>query len=149
VPANDTKQSLPNSLEVRQRAEDEAGGRQGRQSLSPLLALMPYILAHPRALAGMFAAIVISAGAMLVVPLGVRRMIDSGLSSTDGQFIDRYFAMMIVVGIVLAISSALRFYAVNWIGERFKRHGVLAVYPADPLAFASEVVTVVRTTKLF
>ncbi|KAB2851410.1 MAG: ATP-binding cassette domain-containing protein [Hyphomicrobiaceae bacterium] len=118
MPANDTKQSLPNSLEVKQRAEDEAGGRQGRQSLSPLLALMPYILAHPRALAGMFAAIVISAGAMLVVPLGVRRMIDSGLSSTDGQFIDRYFAMMIVVGIVLAISSALRFYAVNWIGER-------------------------------
>jgi ATP-binding cassette subfamily B protein len=99
-------------------ARENARATKKRQSLAPLAALRPYLLAHPRALAGMFAAIVVSAGAMLVVPLGVRRMIDSGFSNTDGQFIDRYFGMMMVVGVVLAVSSALRFYAVNWIGER-------------------------------
>ena len=101
-----------------ERSPDDAAAAKRRQSLAPLAALKPYLLAHPRALAGMLAAIVVSAGAMLVVPLGVRRMIDSGFSSTDGQFIDRYFGMMMVVGVVLAASSALRFYAVNWIGER-------------------------------
>ena len=59
-----------------------------------------------------------SAIAMLAVPIGVRRMIDYGFSSENTEFIDKYFAMMLVIGTVLAISSATRFYAVNWIGER-------------------------------
>ncbi|HDO52254.1 MAG TPA: ATP-binding cassette domain-containing protein, partial [Rhizobiales bacterium] len=63
-------------------------------------------------------ALLASAGAMLAVPVGVRRMIDLGFSSENPDFIDKYFGMMLVIGTVLAISSATRFYAVNWIGER-------------------------------
>src|SRR5262249_58933703 len=62
--------------------------------------------------------VVLSAGAMLTVPVAVRRMIDVGFSGRDGVFIDRYFAMLIVIGLVLAGASAARFYAVNWLGER-------------------------------
>ena len=64
------------------------------------------------------AALVLSAAAMLTVPLAVRRMIDFGFSGQDGVFIDRYFAMLIFIGLVIAAASAARFYTVNWLGER-------------------------------
>ncbi|MGE3066182.1 MAG: ABC transporter transmembrane domain-containing protein [Hyphomicrobiaceae bacterium] len=94
------------------------GGRAGTRALGPLLALKPYLLRHPAMLAAALAALVLSAAAMLVVPVAVRRMIDVGFSSGDGDFIGRYFAMLIVVGLVLAVASAARFYCVNWLGER-------------------------------
>jgi len=55
---------------------------------------------------------------MLTVPVAVRRMIDHGFSGADGVFMDLYFAMLIVIGLVLAVASAARMYAVNWLGER-------------------------------
>jgi ATP-binding cassette subfamily B protein len=64
------------------------------------------------------AAMVVSALAMLSVPLAVRRMIDFGFSGSDGGFIDRYFAVLVVIGALLAVASAARFYCVNWLGER-------------------------------
>ena len=89
-----------------------------RRELRPLFVLWPYIARH-RAMVGLaLVALVASAAAMLTVPLAVRRMIDYGFSGRDGIFIDRYFAMLIVIGLVLAVASAGRMYAVNWLGER-------------------------------
>jgi ATP-binding cassette subfamily B protein len=68
------------------------------------------------ALAGV--AMAASALAMLSVPLAVRRMIDFGFASRDGVFIDRYFGVLVLIGILLAAASAARFYFVNWLGER-------------------------------
>jgi len=89
-----------------------------RVSLRPLLALKPYVLRYPVMIALAGLALVISALAMLVVPLAVRRMIDLGFGSQDGLFMDRYFAMLVVIGLILAVASAARFYFVNWLGER-------------------------------
>ncbi len=55
---------------------------------------------------------------MLVIPMAVRRVIDLGFGTHDGIFIDKYFAMLIVIGLILALASAARFYYVNWLGER-------------------------------
>ncbi len=88
------------------------------RSLRPLLALKPYILNYPAILAAAGFFLIVSAAAMLVIPMAVRRMIDLGFGSQDGLFIDRYFAMLVFVGLILAVASALRFYFVNWIGER-------------------------------
>ena len=95
--------------------ENSAGSR---RSLRPLLALKPYIFRHPRMLVFAGLAMVVSALAMLSVPLAVRRMIDFGFSGGDGGFIDRYFAVLVLIGMVLAVASAARFYCVNWLGER-------------------------------
>src|SRR5207249_10025272 len=78
----------------------------------------PYIARYPHMLLAALAALILSAAAMLTVPVAVRRMIDHGFSGGDGLFIDRYFAMLIVIGLVLALASAGRFYTVNWLGER-------------------------------
>lgn len=98
--------------------EDGSSGAAGRRSLRPLLALRPYILRYPGMLGLAGVAMVVSALAMLSVPLAVRRMIDFGFSGNDGGFIDRYFAVLVLIGVVLAGASAARFYFVNWLGER-------------------------------
>ena len=112
-------------------AEDEA---QRRRSLKPLLTLRPYVLRYPRMLAAAAAALVMSALAMLAVPMAARRMVDYGFGAGDGRFIDRYFAMLIGIGLMLALASAARFYFVNWLGER-----VVADIRADVFAHLSRL----------
>ncbi|MGI9477698.1 MAG: ABC transporter transmembrane domain-containing protein [Hyphomicrobiaceae bacterium] len=86
--------------------------------LQPLLALKPYLLRYKPAMIFAAIALLVAASATLAIPVAVRRMIDFGFSGDNGSFIDRYFAMMIVIGGVLAIASSARFYFVSWIGER-------------------------------
>ena len=97
---------------------ENAAGEEARRSLRPLLALKPLILAHKGMLAAAFAALVVSAIAMLAVPMAVRRMIDHGFGAGDAALIDNYFLTLIGIGLVIAIASPARFYFVNWLGER-------------------------------
>ncbi|MGD9829250.1 MAG: ABC transporter transmembrane domain-containing protein [Hyphomicrobiaceae bacterium] len=83
-----------------------------------MLALRSYLWRYKAMLAAAGVALVVSAMAMLAVPLALRRIIDYGFKGSDGVFIDRYFMMLIVIGVVLAAASAARFFLVNWIGER-------------------------------
>lgn len=96
----------------------ENGAEQKRRSLKPLLALKPYLMRHKLYLVLALVALVISALAMLSVPMAVRRMIDFGFGSADGKLIDQYFGMLIVIGLVLGMASGARFYLINWLGER-------------------------------
>ncbi|NWG22809.1 MAG: ATP-binding cassette domain-containing protein [Pseudorhodoplanes sp.] len=95
----------------------EEGAASQRRSLKPLLTLRPYVLRYPGMLALAGVALVVSAAAMLSVPLAVRRMIDFGFSG-DGTLIDSYFAVMAGVAALLAIASATRYYLVTTLGER-------------------------------
>jgi ATP-binding cassette subfamily B protein len=90
----------------------------GRLSLKPLLTLKPLIFAHKGALWGAAIAVVVSALAMLAVPMAVRRMIDNGFAASDSTLINNYFLTLIGVGLLIAIASPARYYFVNWIGER-------------------------------
>jgi ATP-binding cassette subfamily B protein len=98
----------------------EAAGevKQSRASLRPLFALKPYVLRYRGMIAAALAALIVSAAATLAVPLAVRRMIDVGFSGVEPGLVDKYFATLLGVGLILAIASAARFYAVNWLGER-------------------------------
>jgi ATP-binding cassette subfamily B protein len=100
--------------------ESEAGGAgvTRRAPLRSLGALKPYLFRHKGMLAAALVALVVSAGATLAVPLAVRRMIDLGFSGIEPGLIDKYFATLAGIGLILALSSAARFYAVNWLGER-------------------------------
>ena len=95
-----------------------ARARADRRSLKPLLALVPYVLRYRGRIAAAILALVAAAMATLAVPLAVRRMIDFGFGAENADFIDQYFAMMLVVATVLAASSALRYYLVITLGER-------------------------------
>lgn len=82
------------------------------------MALTLYLLRHKAMLAAALIALIVSAGATLAVPLAVSRMIDLGFSGTEPDLIDKYFATLAGIGLILALASAARFYAVNWLGER-------------------------------
>ncbi len=119
--------SQPSSDAAPGPASTENRGR--LRSLEPLIALKPYLMKHKGMLVAGLVALVLSAVAMLSVPLAVRRMIDHGFSVENAGFIDQYFAMMMVIGAVLALSIAARFYCVSWLGERVVadlRHDVFA-----------------------
>jgi ATP-binding cassette, subfamily B, bacterial len=98
--------------------EGEAESEAKRPSLRPLLALRPYLFRHKGMVAAALVALLVSAAATLAVPLAVRRMIDVGFAGLEPGLIDKYFATLIGVGLILALSSAARFYCVNWLGER-------------------------------
>jgi ATP-binding cassette subfamily B protein len=106
----------PSRAEGTSAARDSGAGTV--RSLRPLLALHPYAVRHVPMLALAGIALVISALAMLAVPLALRRLIDFGFTTGDSAVIDHSFALLVLIGLVLALASAARFYAVNWLGER-------------------------------
>ena len=98
------------------KTNDESEKR--AKSLRPLMMLRPYILRHPRMLALAATALIVSAIAMLAVPMAARRMIDYGFADRVGGFITQYFVMLIFIGLVISCASSARFFLVNWLGER-------------------------------
>ncbi|NOT71251.1 MAG: ATP-binding cassette domain-containing protein [Hyphomicrobium sp.] len=97
---------------------ETANGDKKRRSLRPLLTLSPLILKYKGMLAVALSAMVVSAIAMLAVPLAVRRMIDNGFTASNPGLIDSYFLTLIGIGLIIAIASPLRIYCINWLGER-------------------------------
>ena len=90
----------------------------GARGLRPLSALLPFALRYRGRILAAAGALLLASGATLAVPLAVRRMIDFGFAPENAGFIDRYFAMMLVVAALLAGGSALRYYLVITLGER-------------------------------
>ncbi len=100
--------------------EEAPGGSEPsrKRSLRPLFALRPYLSRYPAMLAAALMALVVSALATLAIPAAVRRMIDFGFTGADSSYVNRTFLYLILIGVVLALASASRFYSVNWLGER-------------------------------
>ncbi|OJU00860.1 MAG: ABC transporter [Rhizobium sp. 63-7] len=96
---------------------EQPGNRQ-RRSISPLFRLLPYLKRYRGMVAGALFFLTLAAATTLVLPLAVRRMVDQGFNHTDTNFINSYFGMLVVMAVVLAIASAMRYYYVITIGER-------------------------------
>ena len=63
-------------------------------------------------------ALALASGSTLVVPIAVRRIIDHGFTASNATLVNQYFSVMIAVVLLLALSSAIRFYYVMWLGEK-------------------------------
>jgi ATP-binding cassette subfamily B protein len=98
--------------------EDEARRRPKSRNLRPLLRLTPFLARYKVQMVLALVALLAAAGATLAVPLAVRRIIDNGFSSANAALVNQYFFAMLVVVVVLALGSAIRFYYVMWLGER-------------------------------
>ena len=88
------------------------------RSLKPLQALWPYLKRYKGTLVLALCALLIASGAMLVLPLAFRDVIDKGMAVNDRATIDLYFAAFIGAAAVFGVFAALRFYLVSWLGER-------------------------------
>ena len=88
------------------------------RSLKPLRALWPYLRPYKRTLVLAMLALLIASGAMLVLPLAFRDVIDKGMAVQDRATIDLYFVAFLGAAAVFGVFAALRFYLVTWLGER-------------------------------
>ena len=80
--------------------------------------MLPYLMRHQgNVLAAMFF-LALAAATTLVLPLAVRQMIDHGFSAADKNYINGYFLMLLGLAVVLALTSAARYYFVITIGEQ-------------------------------
>ena len=98
--------------------EDEARRRPKSRNLKPLLRLTPFLTRYKGRMVLALMALLVAAGATLVVPLAVRRVIDHGFTAANAALVNQYFLAMLLVVVLLALGSAIRFYYVMWIGER-------------------------------
>jgi ATP-binding cassette, subfamily B, bacterial len=99
------------------------------QSLSGLL---PFLRPYRGGIALALLFLVAAALSTLLFPLALKSLIDQGLVSSDPgarvMALREHFLMLFGVGAALGLFSALRFYAVTWLGERVTADLRNAVY---------------------
>ncbi len=76
--------------------------------------------AYPAQIAGAILFLIVSSAATLAIPYGFKRVIDQGFGSTgaSAQAVGTAFHYLLMIVVVLAAATALRFYFVSWLGER-------------------------------
>ena len=89
------------------------------RSLGPLRMIWDAAIAYPGQLAMAGVALLITATATLAIPSGFKLIIDKGFAAGGNpDDIGRWFRYLLIIVVVLAIGTALRFYFVSWLGER-------------------------------
>ncbi|OYY72451.1 ABC transporter transmembrane domain-containing protein [Sphingomonas sp. 28-63-12] len=90
-----------------------------RRKLSSLMMVWGFASKYPLQIAIAVLALLFAAGATLYIPATFKLVVDNGFSGKgDPASIAPYFQGLGVVVIILAISTAVRFYFVSWLGER-------------------------------
>ncbi|MEM9554092.1 MAG: ABC transporter transmembrane domain-containing protein [Acidobacteriota bacterium] len=86
--------------------------------MRPLRTLLPYVRPYLGAFLLSLVALGISAGAILALPIAIRRVIDEGLSSTQLAEVDIHFLGLLGLAIIYGVFTGVRMYLLNWLGER-------------------------------
>jgi ATP-binding cassette, subfamily B, bacterial len=86
--------------------------------IGSLRALWPFIQRHRVLFVAWLLALAVSSTASLSFPLAIKTMIDQGFKSGSGTDIDRAFLLMFGVALVVALSTAARFFFISLLGER-------------------------------
>ena len=88
--------------------------------LGDLFLVWRYAANYPRHIAAALFMLILSSAATLAIPYGFKRIIDRGFGSTGAspEAVADSFHYLLLIVIVLAIATGMRFYFVSWIGER-------------------------------
>ena len=73
---------------------------------------------YPRQVAVAGLALVVTSAATIGIPYSFKRIIDRGFASGASDSVAASFHFMLMIVAVLALSTAIRFYYVSWLGER-------------------------------
>ena len=96
-------------------APDERSSRRIGDLAMVWRAALPY----PGRIAAALVALVVSAVATLGIPYGLKRVIDRGFASgLDPVAVSASFRLLLVIVVILAAATAVRFWFVSWLGER-------------------------------
>lgn len=89
-----------------------------RRSLQPLKRMLPFVARYKGLVIGALFSLVLAAVTTLAVPVALRRMIDHGFTGANAVFVNNYFGMLVLLALMLAIASGLRYFFVISLGER-------------------------------
>lgn len=91
--------------------------REKAKTIGPIRGLMPFLKPYQNLVLLALAALVLTAGLSLALPLAVRRVVDN-FSADSSRILDQYFAAALGVAALLAFGTGLRYYLVTRLGER-------------------------------
>ncbi|HSO06726.1 MAG TPA: ABC transporter transmembrane domain-containing protein [Pelomicrobium sp.] len=103
-----------------------AGG--GRAPIGVLVELLRFVAPYKARLAGAVVALVVAAGAFLVIGQGLKRVIDEGFVAANPEALNQALGWLLLIVGVMAVATFTRFYLVSWIGERVVNDIRRAVY---------------------
>ncbi|HEU4549384.1 MAG TPA: ABC transporter transmembrane domain-containing protein [Rhizomicrobium sp.] len=122
-----------------------AAGRPKSRSIAPLRGLLPFLRPYRGRIAVALAALLTSSAATLVLPQFARGLINAqGLSAEQAHALSGFYLAFVVAAAVLGVASAIRFYAVTWLGERVVADIRKAVFD-NVLGLSPEFFEVTRT----
>jgi len=89
-----------------------------RPNFQQLRRILPYLRPYGLSIAGALLALILAAGTVLALGLGLRTLVDEGFSAGEAALLDQ--ALMVLLGVILLLAVATygRFYLVSWVGER-------------------------------
>ncbi|HEU5285384.1 MAG TPA: ABC transporter transmembrane domain-containing protein [Sphingomicrobium sp.] len=93
---------------------------EGTRKIGNLRLVWRYASKYPQQIAAALFFLVLSSAATLAIPYGFKRVIDQGFGSdgASAEAVGTAFQYLLMIVVVLAAATALRFYFVSWIGER-------------------------------
>jgi ATP-binding cassette subfamily B protein len=89
-----------------------------RRSLGDLRLVWDSVIRYPRQLVFALLALLTTSAATIAIPYGFKRVIDRGFGPGAGESVASSFHYLLMIVVVLAIATAIRFYFVSWLGER-------------------------------
>ncbi|MDF1720034.1 MAG: ABC transporter transmembrane domain-containing protein [Minwuia sp.] len=107
---------------------DEKSGRPKPKKINALKGLMPFVRPYRLQVGMAIVALTGAAATTLAIGQAVRRMVDNGFGTTEGQLLDQYFLALFGVFTLLAVFTFARYYTVTWLGERIVADIRKAVY---------------------
>ncbi|WGV16364.1 ABC transporter transmembrane domain-containing protein [Fuscovulum ytuae] len=96
--------------------DDKAEARASSKKVGALRGLAPFMFPYRGMTLLALAALVITAGMSLLLPLAVRRVVDG--FNEDVAILDQYFGAALAIAALLAIGTGVRYYFVTKLGER-------------------------------
>ncbi|MDB5716603.1 MAG: lipid transporter ATPase/inner rane protein [Sphingomonas bacterium] len=87
------------------------------RSIGNLALVWRFAMAYPGRIAAAVLSLIVAASATLAIPSGFKRIIDNGFVARGGD-VGPYFHYLLMIVLILALATALRFYFVSWLGER-------------------------------
>ncbi|WP_128253787.1 ABC transporter transmembrane domain-containing protein [Falsirhodobacter deserti] len=91
--------------------------RASSRKVGALRALVPFLKPYRLMVTGTLAALTVTAGASLSLPIATRRVVDGFGTSTE-QLLDDYFLAFLGIAALLAVGTGARYYLVTRLGER-------------------------------
>jgi ATP-binding cassette, subfamily B, bacterial len=110
------------------KTDQTRAGRPAPRDIASLRRILPFLAPYRLQFVAAGVALVVAAGTVLAMGVGLKQLVDKGFASGNVALLDDALLVLFGVVIILSLATAARFYFVSWIGERVVADLRCAVY---------------------